>query len=304
MPPDAAAPRISIIIPAYDSHATIAACLDAIERQSWRDFETIVVDSSPTEETASIVRERFPSVRLLRNPTRLYPQGARNQGFAAAKGSLIVFTDSDVYARADWLAHLVVAEEMGATVVVGALDCYGSRTLHRGMHLCKFSKWLPYGSRRNVDMSPTSNMLIRREAFTGAGGFTREGFIGDVTLSRAVLAAGTPLVFEPQAIVEHHHHHTLRAFLRERFARGRIFGSVRAEWLRSRRRTLGYLVASVLPVRLFSGVVLMARHAARGGRMRQWIAAFPIAILGHLAWLAGESVAYEEALRGKSGEPL
>ena len=296
-PERGSSPRVSVILPAYRSQNTIARSLRMIEAQSWRDFEIVVVDSSPGEETADVVRT-FPNVRFHRSPSRLFPHAARNLGVTLARGELLVFTDPDIYPSPDWLARLVAAHDSHGGVVVGSFDCHGQRLLDRGMHLCKFSKWLPYGSRRPVDMSPTGNMLVRRDAFDAAGGLPGELFLGDVTLSRALQARGTPLLFEPEAVVEHHHEDTLGTFLRLRFSRGISFGEMRREWIGGRFRVLLFLAVTVLPVRLTRIAALMAMHAARG-KWPHWILPFPIALLGQAASLAGEAVAYWRALLGK-----
>jgi glycosyltransferase involved in cell wall biosynthesis len=296
-PEHGSSPRVSVILPAYRSQNTIARSLQRIEAQSWRDFEIVVVDSSPGNETADVVRS-FPNVRFHHSASRLLPHAARNLGVTLAQGELLVFTDPDIYPSPDWLARLVAAYDSHGGVVVGSLDCYGQRLLDRGMHLCKFSKWLPYGARRAVDMSPTGNMLIRRDAFDAAGGLPGELFLGDVTLSRALQARGTPLLFEPGAVVEHHHEDTLGTFLRERFSRGISFAEMRSEWVGGQFRVLLYLAVTVFPVRLTRIAVLMAMHAARGEWPR-WILPFPIALLGQVASLAGEAVGFWRALLGK-----
>src|SRR5688572_1234839 len=110
-------PRVSVIIPAYNSQATIAATLEALRRQAFEDFEAIVVDSSPGEETARLVADRFPEVRFQRSRQRLLPHGARNRGVEMAAGELLVFTDPDCVPAPDWLASLVSAHDQGNPVV-------------------------------------------------------------------------------------------------------------------------------------------------------------------------------------------
>lgn len=286
-----------MIIPAYNSHSTVIGCLQAIDTQAYRDFDVVVVDSSPGDETERMVAQQFPSVRLIRSETRLYPHAARNRGVAEARGELLAFTDSDIYPTADWLGRLVEAHASHGAVVVGAITCYGSNVFDRGVHLCKFAKWLPYGVRRFVDMSPTGNMLLHRDHFALVGGFARETYLGDVTFSRDLRAAGVPLIFEPQAMVEHHHDHTLRSFLKERFERGILFGEMRSQWLDNRALILFYLLATVIPVRMIRIAAIIARQIARAHPHR-WVLSYPVALLGHAASLAGESLGYARVLTG------
>lgn len=64
-------PEVSVIIPAYYSDGTVCACLAALERQTFPDFEIIIVDSTPDGRTSSLVKGRFPRVRVYQHPHRL-----------------------------------------------------------------------------------------------------------------------------------------------------------------------------------------------------------------------------------------
>src|SRR5919108_4634016 len=96
-------PRASVIIPAYESQETIADTLLALRDQAFRDFETIVVDSSPAEATETLLRSEFPEVTYERSQRRLIPHEARNRGVELARGELLVFTDPDCVPRPDWI---------------------------------------------------------------------------------------------------------------------------------------------------------------------------------------------------------
>src|SRR5512144_1102084 len=106
-------PQVSVIIPAYYSDSGIAGCLEALRSQSFRDFEAIVVNSSPGDRTREIVTTQFPEVKLLENPTRLLPHAARNRGVSLAVGQILVFTDADCRGSPDWLERLVDAHGAG-----------------------------------------------------------------------------------------------------------------------------------------------------------------------------------------------
>ncbi len=154
-------------------------------------------------------------------------------------------------------------------------------------------------------MSPTANMLVARADFAAAGGFPGELMMGDVVLSERLRANGRRLLFAPAAVVAHHHLHGLASFLAERYARGRLFGELRA--LRLERRpaaVLGFLLASALPVRLPRVMALVALHAARAGLAWRYAQTFPIVLLGHAASLAGEAAAYARHLRSRRARRL
>jgi GT2 family glycosyltransferase len=291
----AASPAVSVVIPAYNSHATIVQCLEALGGQTFRDFEAIVVDSGPDETTARTVPARFPWVRYVRSGRRLLPHAARNRGVALARGEWLVFTDPDIYASPDWLDRLLAAGRARDAVIVGALACHGRRWLDVGIHLCKFGAWLPDGAGRPTHMSPTANMLMRRQDFDAAGGFSGDGMLDDVAMSRRLRERGRQLWFEPRAVVAHHHLQGLADFMRERYTRGQAYGQLRIGWYEGRWLSLLTLfAATVAPVRLARVTGLAALQAWRAGQITSFVATLPLLFAGHAAALAGEAVAYAQ----------
>jgi GT2 family glycosyltransferase len=285
-------PLVSVIIPAYLSHDTIDGCLAALERQLLRGAEVIVVDSSPDEATADAVR-RFPSVRLERTACRMLPHAARNRGAALATGSLLAFTDPDVYPASDWLERLVGAHRRSGGIVVGALACHGHRWLDTGIHLCKFSPWLPGGAPRHTDMAPTAGMLLARSEFVELGGFPGRVFQGDAVFSWRARRRGLPLWFEPRAVAWHHHLTGVGSFLSERSRRGLELGGLRAaEWGHSRARDLLFLIVSLLPVRLLRVMALTVDRGFRAGALFDVLWTAPIVLAGHLVELIGEGFGF------------
>ena len=49
-------PLVSVVIPAYNEEKYLPACLEALSRQTFRDFEVVVVDNNSTDRTAEIAR--------------------------------------------------------------------------------------------------------------------------------------------------------------------------------------------------------------------------------------------------------
>ena len=291
-------PRASIIVPAYRSEATIARSLRTLLAQDFHDYEVIVVDSSPDDRTEGLVRGQFPQTRYLHSRERLLPHAARNRGVDLARGETLVFTDPDIYAPVDWLSRLVSAHERLGGAVAGGLACHGRRWVELGMHMCKFDPWLPGGSERRIDISPTANMACLRSVWAAAGGFTEQSMLGDALLSWRLTQMGVPIWFVPEAVVEHHHMGTWAELLRERFARGQEFAVLRMErgqWPNG--RTLGHFFLTVIPLRLAHLVWRGVRNASRARLLAEYLRVSPVPITGQAAWLGGEAAAYLRALR-------
>lgn len=292
-------PRVSVVIGAYLAAATIGRCLEALRAQTYRDFEVVVVDSSPDEETASIV-SRFREVRFERSAGRLYCHEARNRGVTLSRGELLACLDADVYARADWLHVLVAAHDRTSQVIVGALGCHGRDLRHRAIHLCKFSKFLPGGPDRVIDIGPTANLLVARADFERVGGMRGGRYLADVELSRSLEALGRRLTFIGTAVAEHHHTQSILEFLSERYERGKLFGLMRSGWLPRRREIALYLAVSVLPIRLLKIAGHVFVHCLRAGELATLLLTWPLVMVGHAASLAGESVAYSGVLLART----
>jgi glycosyltransferase involved in cell wall biosynthesis len=103
-------PQITVIIPAYNEEEYIRKTLESLDKQTFRDFETIVVADSCTDNTAGIAKEyRCKVIRLNNKNTGKN----RNAGAKKAKGDLLVFLDADVRVEADYLSKAHQAFKSG-----------------------------------------------------------------------------------------------------------------------------------------------------------------------------------------------
>lgn len=285
------APRVSVIIPAYHSYATIGACLEALSAQTYQDFETIVINSSLEEMTEQIVTTEFPDVVFEQSPIRLLPHAARNRGAGLARGEILVFTDPDCTARPDWLEQLVAACDAGHPIVGGSMALGGRRWFEQGIHVCKFY-WLlegaPAGPRQIV---ATANVCVTRQVWDKIGPLDGNLFCGDAVFCWRATAHGIQPWFEPQAVVEHRHAENPTEFWHERLERGREFAEVRAGfegW--SRRRAGTYLV--LFPIVVLLVVLRTGREASRSGWGQSFLLTLPVQFMGQLAWCLGEARAH------------
>ena len=89
-------PRVSIIVPAYNTAHLIAVCLDSIRSQSFRDIEVIVVnDGSPDTATLENVLQPYVGEIVYVRQDNKRAAGARNTAIRQARGEFLAFLDSD-----------------------------------------------------------------------------------------------------------------------------------------------------------------------------------------------------------------
>ncbi len=99
-------PLISVIILNWNGKEFLEDCLCAMRRQTYRDFETILVDNSSKDGSVEYIRAHFPEVRLLALPDNLGFTGGNIAGYAQAVGDLVVLLNNDTEAHPDWLEEL------------------------------------------------------------------------------------------------------------------------------------------------------------------------------------------------------
>lgn len=90
----AALPRVSVVIPCFNTERYVAATLRAVLAQSDAALEVIVVDDGSTDGSAALIEREFPQVSLIRR-ANAGVAAARNAGIEAATGEWVAFCDAD-----------------------------------------------------------------------------------------------------------------------------------------------------------------------------------------------------------------
>ena len=115
----AAPPSVSVIIPARNAEANIAAALDSILAQDYPGpLEVIVADGSDTPATADLIRRDFPGVRLVSNPQQTTPNGL-NAALDAANGQVVVRCDVHATLPPEYIRRGVATLRATGAGVVG-----------------------------------------------------------------------------------------------------------------------------------------------------------------------------------------
>ena len=99
-------PAVSVVIPFHNRAASLAEAVESVLRQSFGDFELILVDDASTDDGMTIARSLQDSrIRLLAQQTNTGASAARNAGLALARADWVAFQDSDDLWLADKLAR-------------------------------------------------------------------------------------------------------------------------------------------------------------------------------------------------------
>ena len=213
-PPDPA-PKISVVICAYNAERTMEDCMEGLQRLRYPHHELIVVDDGSTDATADIAR-RYPNVRLIQHENRGL-SAARNTGIAAATGDLVAFTDSDCVVDPDWLTYLANSFANRDVAAVGGPNLPPPEDERTAACVAA----APGGPTHvllddeTAEHIPGCNMAFRREALLRIDGFDPlfRAAGDDVDLCWRLQDAGMRIGFSPAAMVWHYRRNTVRAYL-------------------------------------------------------------------------------------------
>jgi GT2 family glycosyltransferase len=98
-------PKISVVIPVYNDSKRLEKTLRSLKRQTFKDFEVIVVDDCSKDGSLAVAK-RFGAKAILQKKNG-GPAKARNRGIREAKADIIALTDSDVVVTKDWLKSII-----------------------------------------------------------------------------------------------------------------------------------------------------------------------------------------------------
>lgn len=95
------APFFSVIIPTFNSKYTILKTLKSVKKQTFKDFQIIIIDDGSKDETISLVNsfisESKIDIKLIKKKNSGGPAAPRNLGISNSTGEWICFLDSDDY---------------------------------------------------------------------------------------------------------------------------------------------------------------------------------------------------------------
>jgi cellulose synthase/poly-beta-1,6-N-acetylglucosamine synthase-like glycosyltransferase/peptidoglycan/xylan/chitin deacetylase (PgdA/CDA1 family) len=225
---------VSVIVPAYNEAANIAATVLSLVDSDYPHLEIIVVDDGSTDGTAEIVhRLRLPAVRVIEQDNAGKP-AALNTGLRAARGRIAVLVDGDTVFEPTTLYNLV---QGFADPSVGAIAGNTKVANRKGF----LGRWqhLEYVIGFNLDRRffdvagcmptiPGAIGAFRMEVLQRIRGVPADTLAEDTDLTLAVLRAGWRVTYEEHAIAWTEAPASLRQLWRQRYRW--CYGTMQAMW--------------------------------------------------------------------------
>ena len=239
-------PPVTVIVPAYNEEAGIAATVGSLLDNDYpAPVEILVVDDGSTDRTAQIVDHLIrsgqggrlpdgsPAVRLICKPNGGKPS-ALNAGIAQARASVLVLVDGDTVFQRDTIGRLVGPL---ADPTVGAVSG-NTKVANRGGILGRWQH-IEYVIGFNLDRRmfdvlqcmptiPGAIGAFRREALAAVGGVSDDTLAEDTDLTMAICRTGWRVVYEESALAWTEAPSSLRQLWRQRYRW--CYGTLQAMW--------------------------------------------------------------------------
>ena len=243
--------KLSVIIPTYNEEKVVGECISSLDKQTYSDFETIMVDDGSTDGTLDILkalRGKIDNLKILKQKHK-GPGAARNLGAKEARGDILVFVDADMTFDKNFLKNLVRPIVSGSAKGTFSKYEYVSNWDNiwaRCWNLNEGWEEKKRHPKNYPDTQPVFRAILKKE-FDRVGGFDpKAGYMDDWTLSKKL---GYEAVSAPGAIFYHQNPESL----------GEIFRQAR--WIGKRPYKLGLvgnliaLLRASFPVSLIVGLI-------------------------------------------------
>ena len=227
--------EVSVVIPFFESEATIGNCLAAVLSQALAKgrYEVIAVDDGSTDGGAEIAKRA--GARLVQQANRGAP-AARNTGIAAAVGKWVAFTDADCIPSRGWLRSLLSAVESADQNVLGAAGpIFAQPTNAAAARFVELSGGLD--TERHLEhprfpFAPSGNVMYRRDALNTVGGFDERYAAYDACdlHRRLMMEVEGKFVFAESAVVLHQHRATWADYWTQQLNYGRGLAQFYVRW--------------------------------------------------------------------------
>lgn len=212
-------PAVSVLVVSWNSAACLPRCLEALARQTYSDFEVILVDNASTDASIADIVEKHPSLALrveCLESNRGFA-AASNVGASLARGTWLVLLNPDAYAEPDWLEQLIKVADSSSglffasrqiqagrpRLLDGEGDVYHASGLaqRRNFNFPVFRGGQPH----EVFSACAAAAMYPRQAFLDADGFDEDYFAyhEDVDLGFRLRLRGLKCMFVPAAVVHH-----------------------------------------------------------------------------------------------------
>jgi len=215
-------PAVSIVILNWNGYRDTIECIESLKKVNYGNYQILVVDNGSTDDSAKMIRSKFPDLTLVENEKNLGFAGGNNVGMQCALKSgakYVLLLNQDTVVDSNFLRELVNVGESDSQV--GAVQSKILKRENPGLIDSLGQVWFPVRGPKDFeigqpDQSPPATVheifgacaaavLLRREVLLKVGLFDELFFclFEDVDLSWRIRLAKYRIVLAPKSIVYH-----------------------------------------------------------------------------------------------------
>ena len=213
--------KLSIVLVTWNSVRHLDECLASLEKQTFKDFEIVIIDNGSTDGGLDGEKQKWPDLqlRIKRLPKNRGFSVANNFGARLARGRWLALLNTDAFPEPDWLESLLRAAEQNPEYSFFSsrqIQANNPERLDGAGDACHISglawRWYYDYPVREYGLEPcevfsacAAAALYDREAFLQVGGFDEDFFSyhEDVDLSFRLRLQGFRCLYVPDAVVRH-----------------------------------------------------------------------------------------------------
>jgi len=168
--------NVTVIICTYNRANLLKRALNSLVKQTFRDFETIIVDDGTDDKIAELcntMKDKLLNLKYISTGGNTGSAYARNKGIEIAKGNFILFTDDDCIPAENWVEKLsfYLAKE---PVIAGAVMSPVSNYLKLCHNISQFHAYMPGQKEGKIEFIAGANMGFRVSVLKELKGFKKE----------------------------------------------------------------------------------------------------------------------------------
>lgn len=262
--------KYSVVIPCYNSSSSIEAALDSLVKQTFKDFEVLIIDDASSDISLTMaIAERYQTslaIKFLINSCNMNGAYSRNRGIEIAEGEFIAFLDSDDVWVPDRLETalklLETLPDKDQIFIYGRFELIRNHTTGallplRGIRKAELVSEYVFAACQQMQTSTfvCSSKLAKRIMFDEA--LNRHQ---DSDFAMRVQRAGAHLIFQSKKCASY----IFKSDdLKRRIAMGRINSDFCSQWLKEKEQFFSKAAVAGYKISVFSRILYIEGHLSR-----------------------------------------
>jgi GT2 family glycosyltransferase len=215
-------PFVSVILVSYNSKQYLKECLDSLKKQTYKNFEIILVDNDSSDDSVKFVKQNYPFVKIIKNKENLGFAEGNNIGikeaFKSKKIRYVVCLNVDTKTDKNWLKELVSVAEKNSKIGSvqskillynrpSRINTIGNKINFLGIGYCGGYLELEskYNKIKKIAYASGASVLYSRKALEDVGLFDEDLFMyhEDFDMGWRLMIRGYNNLLAPDSVLYH-----------------------------------------------------------------------------------------------------